>query len=1042
MTDAFATAAIRKRVLDAWAASPARFREDANAEEDYAHRAYADRLVLELAQNATDAAAASGVPGRLRFVLTPQGLYAANTGAPLTAAGVESLSHLRASSKADGAIGRFGVGFKAVLAVTDAPAVVSRAGGVRWSRVETAVLAGQLPSLAAEIARRAGAVPAMRLPFEIGPAADPEVARLLAGGYDTVVVLPWRDAAAAALGAELIEGLDPTLQLFTPGLAELAVDSGDESWTLTARWEGEQATVAGRRWWVRTASGMVPGALLAARPVEDRERTGWQATIALALDGDHPVPLPPEFERVLRAPQPTQERLSLAALVSASVPLDTARRHAAAGPLTGYVLERAAEVFTALLADAPPRPELLDLMPTGLPSGQIDDVLRSAVAESLATTPLLASAGDPSVRLRPAEAAVIEAGNASHDVTQILAPLLPQLISAGHLSRHGVLGMLGVRRLDTADVVDLLAGLDQPAAWWAQLIASLASAPDRDALRGLRVPLADGRMAADPRGLLLPTTGIDLNPLVLLGLSLRIVHPDAVTAQSAAVLRTLGALEAEASTLLDDAAIRDAVETSLDDEPTVDPDALAAVILAVAAQRPQAARERSWLAELALRNDRGELQAAGELLLPASAGGRLADLVDAAAPFGVVSPDLVERYGAEALEGVGVLRTFALVRAEDVPAEADGAALFLDGESDWLSSLDTSDAAAPPLVTEVVAVRDLEWIAAGRWGDALVELAGPELRSAVLDPVRLLLADGRSTDAPSYTRWWLESHACVPVAPGQLARPGQLRSLDSPAVLAGLYDVVPALDPIAMDLVIALGGLRTLEQLMAAGPAALVDLLDRLGDPGRVVARHQLRALYGPACAALAGFLDSGDLPAIREVRGILRASVVVAVEPAAAVILDRPDLLGLVGGRPVVPVGLGAAIDASDVLEVPLATQLASYDVRSVAATTRHWGDLPSFSAVLERLALTGSQRAADVAGSSYDEHERLRCDDADGVETAVAWRLVEGRALVSQEQFVHGASRALATLLGCWPQRNAVAAMLAYPDRVGELLAEAELD
>ena len=43
MTDAFATAAIRKRVLDAWAASPARFREDANAEEDYAHRAYADR---------------------------------------------------------------------------------------------------------------------------------------------------------------------------------------------------------------------------------------------------------------------------------------------------------------------------------------------------------------------------------------------------------------------------------------------------------------------------------------------------------------------------------------------------------------------------------------------------------------------------------------------------------------------------------------------------------------------------------------------------------------------------------------------------------------------------------------------------------------------------------------------------------------------------------------------------------------------------------------------------------------------------------------
>ena len=116
MTDTFGTARVRLRVLDAWAASPARFREDANAEEDYAHRSYADRLVIELAQNAADASAAGGVPGRLHFVHTAQGLYAANTGAPLTAAGVESLSHLRASTKSEGAVGRFGVGFKAVLA--------------------------------------------------------------------------------------------------------------------------------------------------------------------------------------------------------------------------------------------------------------------------------------------------------------------------------------------------------------------------------------------------------------------------------------------------------------------------------------------------------------------------------------------------------------------------------------------------------------------------------------------------------------------------------------------------------------------------------------------------------------------------------------------------------------------------------------------------------------------------------------------------------------------------------------------------------------
>ncbi|WP_042389611.1 hypothetical protein, partial [Streptacidiphilus melanogenes] len=53
--DPFGTAALRRRVLDAWAAAPARFREDANAEEELALGGYRDRLVVELAQNAAHA---------------------------------------------------------------------------------------------------------------------------------------------------------------------------------------------------------------------------------------------------------------------------------------------------------------------------------------------------------------------------------------------------------------------------------------------------------------------------------------------------------------------------------------------------------------------------------------------------------------------------------------------------------------------------------------------------------------------------------------------------------------------------------------------------------------------------------------------------------------------------------------------------------------------------------------------------------------------------------------------------------------------------
>src|SRR5690606_41022536 len=54
--DVFGTAALRRAVLEAWRSSPTRLREDANTEEDHAHGSYRGRVVVELAQNAADAA--------------------------------------------------------------------------------------------------------------------------------------------------------------------------------------------------------------------------------------------------------------------------------------------------------------------------------------------------------------------------------------------------------------------------------------------------------------------------------------------------------------------------------------------------------------------------------------------------------------------------------------------------------------------------------------------------------------------------------------------------------------------------------------------------------------------------------------------------------------------------------------------------------------------------------------------------------------------------------------------------------------------------
>src|SRR5258708_6090067 len=235
-SDPFETAAIRARVLDSWAAAPVRFREDANLEEDLVLGGYRDRVVVELAQNAADAASRAGVPGRLRLTLTGRTLIAANTGSSLDAGGVIGLSTLRASAKRDEErvdsrpVGGFGVGLGAVLAVSDDPSVLSRQGGVRFSLAEARDLvesaAQHSPELGAELVRREGRVPVLRLPFEL----DGDVPQ----GYDTAVVLPLRDNAAKALVRRLLSELDDALLLALPTLAEIIVDVDGDLRTLTA----------------------------------------------------------------------------------------------------------------------------------------------------------------------------------------------------------------------------------------------------------------------------------------------------------------------------------------------------------------------------------------------------------------------------------------------------------------------------------------------------------------------------------------------------------------------------------------------------------------------------------------------------------------------------------------------------------------------------------------------------------------------------------------------------------------------------------------
>lgn len=799
--DPFGTARLRRGVLDAWATSPARFREDANAEEDLVLGGYRDRLVVELAQNAADAAARAGVPGRLRLTLREGVLFAANTGAPLDAAGVESLSTLRASAKRDsqdGSIGRFGVGFAAVLAVTDEPAVVGRHGGVRWSLAEArehaADTARHSPGLGDEIRRRDGHVPLLRLPFAAeGTAPDP---------YDTVVILPLRDTAAADLAERLLNAVDDALLLALPGLEEVVIET-DTSRTISRRTEGNLIVVEDSRdgttgWRTASAHGPLTPELLAGRPVEERLRPYWSLTWAVPADTDG-TPAHPRTSPVVHAPTPSDEPLGVPALLIASFPLDTTRRHAAPGPLTDFLVQRAADVYAELLAGWRPVSEgIIGLVPGPLGKGELDGALRQAILDRLPRTAFLPPALPPAHEptddlpevLRPREAEVVEGAGA--DTVRVLAEVLPTLLPAG-LERRVELRTLGVARIPLTDAVDRLAGLEKEPEWWQRLYDSLAGV-DPDRLSGLPVPLADGRTTIGPRQVLLPTSdGPLIDPEILARLGLKVAHP----AAAHPLLEKLGALPATSRAVLTTPQVRAAVAASLDDdggmsweEDAPDAEELAETVLALVRDAGLEPGDEPWLGALALPDEEGELVPAGELVLPGSPFAQVMREDELA----YVDGELAGKWGEQPLAACGVLANFALVRATDVVldpdeleprdgdfAEPDDAGL-LDAVDVWCEDiLDRfPDTPVPPVATELVAVRDLDLVDEDKWPEALALLARPPLRDAITQQVRILLPDGTHEVVRPYTAWWLRGN---PVLDGR--RPaGLLAAGETPSSAA------------------------------------------------------------------------------------------------------------------------------------------------------------------------------------------------------------------------------------------------------------------
>jgi hypothetical protein len=989
MSDPFDTAELRRRVLAAWAGSPARFREDANAEEDLVRGGYRDRLLVELAQNAADAAARAGVPGRLRLTLAEDGaggelLRAANTGAPLDAAGVQGLATLRASAKRDApsSVGRFGVGFAAVLAVTEEPAVHSTTGGVAFGADRTRAQVAGIAALTDEVARRDGAVPVLRLPWP-AEGTPPE-------GFATEVVLPLRAGSRAVVRAAL-EELEAELLLALPGLAGIDVVLDGAVRSLAVRYTDARAQLTdGDRtttWRLERRDGLLPEELLAGRPVEERERRAWSLTWAVPLDDDgRPVPLP--LPQRVHGPTPSDEPLTLPARLIAPFPLGPDRRHVLPGPVTDALVAEAAGAYADLLAGLADDAAVLALVPrVGLAGAELDAALCTAALERLREAAWLPVAGAERDRQPPGRAAAL--AEPTEERVAALTGVLPGLLPAAWAGRGDLpaLAALGVRRVGTAEAVEAVRGVARPPAWWARLYAALDGA-EREELAALPVPLADGRTAHGPSGVLLPDAGL---PVARLGpLGLRVADPDAVAPPAARrLLERLGARPATAAVVLDDPEVRTAVEASVDAaddgwDTDRDPGAFADAVLALVVAAGPAPGELPWLAELALPDADGGWAPAGELVLP---GSRFAAVL-ADGVLGTLDPAVAA--DPDVLRAVGVLDGFALVSAED-PGDLD-----VDGAQDWADAvLDRLPADAPaPSWPPLTAVRDLELVA--DWAGALpllAELPAQAWADVVLDGVPV----------PGHLRWWLATH---PVLGGR--RPDRLRH-PSAAELRGLYEPADA----APALLHLLRPPASVGDVLADVDGAL-DLLDRLGDPRRTVAPAVLRTVH----ARLAAALDGVDVDPPDRVR-VAPDRVVPAAE---AVVLDAPWSLPLVDSA-LVPAG-GAPGPVADLLDLPLAGEVVQARVESRPARTVRWADVPGAALAAARLGVT--ELSGEVA-----VHEPLRAGGR-----AVPWW--PGNGVDHVDGTPDALGRALAWRARAWPLRQALAEAFAHPDRAAALAAE----
>lgn len=222
------------KCLDVYRHDPDRIEEDYKKEASITEGGYGRKQVQELVQNAADALQFE--KGRIEVHLTEQALYVANQGSPINQEGIRGLLYAHLSSKVGDEIGRFGLGFKSVGAISNNTKVYSQTVSFEFDRKRSQeVLSEELDHLGSM-----SEIPGLRLAWVIDPVHDFEddpILYSLAKWAVTIIKVPLFLGTAPSLLEEM-KSFDESFCLFTPRVKKLTLRS--DSYNLKREFEAKR----------------------------------------------------------------------------------------------------------------------------------------------------------------------------------------------------------------------------------------------------------------------------------------------------------------------------------------------------------------------------------------------------------------------------------------------------------------------------------------------------------------------------------------------------------------------------------------------------------------------------------------------------------------------------------------------------------------------------------------------------------------------------------------------------------------------------------